>query len=122
MASPTRPAPADSPRVGTQQGYVVERCDVGRLPFLIFLFGGFFFAAISRFSVQSFVQKRFFSKSKTNFLWSFFLSKKKIRFHPKGFPIQSGLRHRLNQQLYLNLKICIFTNITRNKIRNNVHK
>ncbi len=31
-ASPTRPAPAESPRVGTQQGYVVERCDVGRLP------------------------------------------------------------------------------------------
>tara|TARA_R110002051_G_scaffold222630_3_gene286205 strand:+ start:9219 stop:9374 length:156 start_codon:yes stop_codon:yes gene_type:complete len=35
LASPTRPAPAKSPRVGTQQGYVVERCDVGSLPFFI---------------------------------------------------------------------------------------
>jgi hypothetical protein len=34
-ASPTRPAPANSSRVGTQQRYVVERCDVGRLPISI---------------------------------------------------------------------------------------
>ena len=36
-ASPTRPAPTDSSRVGTQQRYVVERCDVGRLPSFSFL-------------------------------------------------------------------------------------
>jgi len=37
LASPTRPAPAESSRVGTQQRYVVERCDVGRLPFFIII-------------------------------------------------------------------------------------
>jgi len=28
-----RPAPAESPRLGTEQGYAVERCDKSSLPF-----------------------------------------------------------------------------------------
>ena len=31
--SPSRPAPAESPRLGTEQGCAVERCDGSSLPF-----------------------------------------------------------------------------------------
>jgi len=34
--SPSRPAPAEFTRLGKEQGYVVERCDGGSLPFFYF--------------------------------------------------------------------------------------
>ncbi len=35
-ASLIRPAPAESPRAGRQQGQVVERCDISNLPFFFY--------------------------------------------------------------------------------------
>ena len=46
--SPLRPAPIDSPRLGTKQGYLVERCDRGSLP--IFYWPKLSFISIISFS------------------------------------------------------------------------
>jgi hypothetical protein len=42
----SRPAPAESPRLGTEQGYAVERCDGSSLPFFYSLNFYFYYLGV----------------------------------------------------------------------------
>ncbi len=69
--SPIRPAPANLPRSGTEQGYVVERCDIVSLPIFFYFFHLSTAYFPLNFSVK--VNANFAFKSDKNIFMKFFI-------------------------------------------------
>ena len=82
----TRPAPVNSPRLGTKQGYTVERCDVSSLPIFCAFYSPVFLSfACPKDGILPVAEKDLLVRGLPSTLLSFCPSKRKKQRKTRGY-------------------------------------